>query len=91
MRFDWDEGKAAANLAKHRVSFDEAVEVFSDPNAVGGPDTGHSAEEARFFLIGYTSSRLLFVVFAERYGDVVRLISARKPTPAERRLYEEAG
>jgi uncharacterized DUF497 family protein len=53
-----------------------------------GDDAEHSSDEARFFIIGYSSSRLLFVVFAERHGDVIRIISARPPTPAERKLYE---
>jgi len=89
MRFEWDDQKAIENLAKHGVSFGEATEVFYDPNALEGEDTHHSFDEARFVIIGYSSSRILFVVFAERRGDVIRIISARPPTPAERKLYEE--
>jgi uncharacterized protein len=87
--FEWDDEKAAANLRKHGVSFGEAAEVFYDPNVVSGEDAGHSHDEARFFAIGYSSSRLLFVIFAESAGDLIRLISARPPTRAERKLYEE--
>lgn len=89
MRFEWDDAKAAANLRKHWVSFDEAAEVFYDQNSVSGEDVGHSHDEARFFIVGYSSRRLLFVTFTERQGDLTRLISARVPTPAERKLYEE--
>ena len=74
---------------KHGVSFGEATEVFYDPNALEGKDAAHSIDEARFFIIGYSTSRLLFVVFAERRGDMIRIISARPPTPEERKLYEE--
>ncbi len=89
MRFEWDDEKAIANLDKHGVSFGEATEVFYDPNAVEGEDTEHSFDEARFFIIGYATRRILFIVFAERRDNVIRLISARPPTPTERKLYEE--
>ena len=89
MRFEWDDQKALENVEKHGVTFGEATEVFYDPNAVEGEDIGHSQHESRFFIIGYSSSRILFVVFAERVGNVIRIISARPPTPSERKLYEE--
>jgi uncharacterized DUF497 family protein len=89
VRFEWDDQKALENVEKHGVSFGEATEVFYDPNAVEGEDVEHSHNEARFVIIGYSSSRILFVVFAERLGNVIRIISARPPTPSERKLYEE--
>jgi uncharacterized DUF497 family protein len=89
VRFEWDDQKAVANLKKHGVSFGEATEVFYDPNVLEGDDDEHSYDEARFFIIGYSTSQLLFVVFAERRGDIIRIVSARPPTPAERKLYEE--
>jgi uncharacterized DUF497 family protein len=89
VKFEWDDEKAQANVERHGVTFGEATEVFYDPNALGGEDDAHSGEEYRFFIIGYSSRRLLFVVFAERHEDVVRIISARKPTPEERKSYEE--
>ena len=88
MRFEWDDAKAAANLRKHGVGFEEAAEVFDDPNLVENEDASHSYDEARFVIIGYSASRLLLVVFTERRGDVIRIISARLPTPSERKLYE---
>ena len=89
MRFEWDDQKAIGNLEKHGVSFGEATEVFYDPNALEATDTEHSGDENRFVIIGYSVNRLLFVIFALRIGDVIRIISARKPTPAERDLYEK--
>ena len=88
MRFEWDEGKAAANLAKHGVTFEEAAEVFFDPHAVEGYDPAHSDGEARFFIIGLSSRRVLYVIYAERAGDTVRIISARRAARSEREDYE---
>jgi hypothetical protein len=89
VKFEWDDQKAISNLKKHGISFGEATEVFYDPNALEGQDAEHSADENRFFIIGYSVNRLLFVIFAQRLGDVIRIISARKPTPTERDLYEK--
>jgi len=89
VRFEWDDEKAIENLSKHGVSFGEATEVFYDPNALEVEDVEHSSGEARFVIVGYSTSRMLYVVFAERHRDVIRIISARPPTPAERKLYEE--
>lgn len=89
MRFEWDDRKALENVGKHGVTFGEATEVFYDPNAVEGDDIEHSYAESRFFIIGYSSNRILFVVFAERLGNIIRIISARPPTPSERKAYEE--
>jgi uncharacterized DUF497 family protein len=87
VRFEWDDKKAAANLRKHWVSFEEAAEVFNDPNLVTDEDMGHSHDEARYFAAGYSSRRMLFVIFTEGQGDLIRIISARLPT--ERKQYEE--
>ncbi|MCA1816823.1 MAG: BrnT family toxin [Acidobacteria bacterium] len=89
MRFEWNDNKAIANLKKHGVTFGEATEVFYDPNAVEGNDPKHSEDEDRFVIIGYSTRRLLFVVFAQRVADVIRIVSARPPTPKERKAYEE--
>jgi hypothetical protein len=90
LKFEWAGRKAAANLKKHGVTFDEAAEVFYDPDVVEDYDPAHSGAEDRFFVLGFSSHRLLYVVYAQRSGDVIRIISARPPTPAERRAYEEA-
>jgi len=90
MRFEWDEAKAASNLKIHGVSFNEAVEVFFDPNAVEGFDTEHSNAEDRFYIIGFSSRRLLYVVCAERFkGNIIRIISARKAEGKKQKEYEE--
>ena len=90
MRFEWDEAKAAVNLKNHGVSFDEAVEAFFDPNAIEGFDAEHSTDEDRFYIIGFSSRRLLYVVYAERFqNDVIRVISARKVEAKKQKEYEE--
>ena len=89
MTFDWDEAKAAANLARHGVSFDEAKTVFDDPLYVDFYDSDHSAEEHRYIIVGESNQgRLLILSYAERRA-AIRLISARELTPAEREAYEE--
>ena len=88
MRFDWDANKALINVVKHKVSFREATEVFKDPDAIEVYDTFHSTNETRFSLIGFSTRRLLFVVYTVRSTNTVRLISARKAGQAERKIYE---
>lgn len=88
MKFEWDENKAAANLAKHSVSFPEAAGVFDDPFFVDFHDPDHSAVEQRYITVGISErGRLLVVSYTER-DDVIRLISAREATSTERRTYE---
>ncbi len=89
MRFDWDPSKAAANLKKHQVSFDEAKTVFFDDFAVQFFDEEHSETEERFIMLGMSSNaRLLVVCHCERAeGEVIRLISARKATRGESAFY----
>lgn len=89
LRFEWDPAKAAANLRKHGVSFDEAQTVFEDDEALLIPDPDHSKGEERFILLGLSSAlRVLVVVHCEyERGDVVRIISARKADRFERGEY----
>ena len=89
MNFDWDLKKAAGNLRKHGVSFDEAASMFLDPMAVSGPDPEHSMAEDRYITFGFSSlGRLLAVSHTHRPG-AIRIISARRVTRGERKLYEE--
>ncbi|MFO1163553.1 MAG: BrnT family toxin [Reyranellaceae bacterium] len=89
MKFDWDARKADANLRKHGVSFDEAASMFLDPMAVSGPDPDHSMDEHRYISFGFSSlGRLLAVAHTHRPG-AIRIISARRVTRGERKLYEE--
>ncbi len=88
MEFEWDAGKAVSNLAKHGVSFAEAMSLFGDPLEVTIGDPVHSREEARFVSVGLSGAgRLLVVVYTEREGRI-RIISAREAGPKERRHYE---
>ena len=89
MEFDWDPQKAATNLAKHEVSFEEAATVFGDPLGRIVADPRHSSEEERFVLLGLSrGQRLLAVMYVERAGTI-RIISARRATRSERRNNEE--
>ncbi|MCX6596349.1 MAG: BrnT family toxin [Acidobacteria bacterium] len=89
MTFEWDASKAATNLVKHRVSFEDAAAVFLDPLAITFPDPDHSATERREITIGCTlKGQLLFVSHCERRTHI-RIISARLATRAEREFYEE--
>jgi uncharacterized DUF497 family protein len=89
MRFEWDAAKARTNLRKHGVSFEEASTVFYDELAATGADPDHSSGEARFVTFGMSSeNRLLVVSHADR-NETIRIISARRATPPERRIYEE--
>ena len=88
MTFEWDAEKAESNRRKHGVAFEQAVRVFADPAvALELFDEAHSDFEDRFITIGPIQRGLALVVWTERDGDVVRIISARWATPAERRLY----
>ena len=88
MQFEWDAQKAAENLAKHGVSFDEASTVFGDPLAGTILDPRHSTDELRFVTIGLSTSQRLIVVAHADSDDRVRIISARRATRRERRRYE---
>jgi uncharacterized protein len=88
-RFTWDPTKAASNLRKHGVSFEEALTVFGDLARIHD-DPYHSEREGREIIVGHsTRSRLLLVSFTERPG-VIRRISARRATRHERKGYEKA-
>jgi len=81
--------QAAQNLRKHRVSFREAVSVFYDPLATTGADPDHSEDEQRFVTFGMSSTSGLLAVSHTGRGEAIRIISARRATQSERRIYEE--
>jgi hypothetical protein len=88
VEFEWDAKKAAKNLRKHKVSFNEAATVFGDFLGTTAADPAHSVGEQRYITVGLSSSgRLLMVAHAER-GDRTRIISARTLTAREKRAYE---
>lgn len=90
MQVEWDPEKAAANLRKHGVSFEEAATVLGDPLSVTLPDPDHSVAEHRFLLLGRSASERPLIVSHSEEGQRVRIISARVMTPKERRSYERS-
>jgi uncharacterized DUF497 family protein len=87
--FEWDARKATISLRKHRVSFDEASTVFSDPLARIFDDPDHSLKERRELIIGHSiTDRLLLVCFIET-SEMIRIFSARTLSRRERKDYEE--
>lgn len=89
MNIAWDPRKAAANLKKHQVSFEEASTVFGDSLALTGADPDHSHGERRWITFGSSARGRVLTVAHTDEGDIIRIISARKATPHERRFYEE--
>ena len=86
--FEWDDAKAAQNLASHGVSFDAARLAFDDVFAIAREDRRHDYGEDRYILLGMVQDRLLAVAYAQR-GARVRIISARLAEPRERQRYHE--
>jgi len=91
MDFEWDGNKAAANLRKHRVSFEDAARVFLDPDRIESFDGRNTYGEDRWKTVGLVEPALLAVVYTVRSkeGDIIRLISARKADAHERTQYRE--
>jgi uncharacterized DUF497 family protein len=87
--FDWNPDKNIANINKHGISFKEAASIFFDENAVYFDDEKHSQDEDRFIVIGKSKvERLLYTCYCYRENDtVIRIISARKATATESKLY----
>ena len=88
MRFEWDSDKAASNLAKRGMSFEEASTVFGDPLATTIVDPDHSVGEQRFLTTGLSAQQRVVIVWHTDREDVTRIIGAREATPRERRIYE---
>jgi uncharacterized protein len=87
--FSWHDRKAAANLRKHRVSFEEAATIFEDPLLLTVPDARNSNGEERFFSVGRSRRNRLIAAAHTETGNQIRIISARKATRKEKRAYEE--
>ena len=87
--FEWDEAQANANKRKHKISFEEAKTVFGDPLAKTIYDPDHSLEEHRFLDLGESTIGKLLVVSYTQRKNLIRIISCRKATATERKLYEE--
>lgn len=91
MEFEWDASKAAVNLRKHGVAFEDAARVFLDPYRIEAYDGRDAYGEDRWKTVGMVEPALLAVVYTVRgkEGDVIRLISARKADAHERTQYRE--
>lgn len=91
MDFEWDDAKAATNLRKHRVSFEDAALVFLDPNRIETLDGREAYGEDRWKTVGLAEPALLAVVYTVRgsSGEIIRIISARKADNHERKSYSE--
>ena len=92
IRFEWDENKNVSNQKKHDVAFEDAKTVFYDDYAILFDDPEHSAEEERFLIIGLAESNGICIVsHCYRESDnIIRLISARRATKAEKATYQES-
>ncbi len=90
MEFEWDDQKAELNFRKHKIRFEEAQTVFLDKKAIEYFDDSHSVTEERFIRIGLSLRlNVLVVVYCERSTEKIRIISSRKATLNERRIYEK--
>lgn len=88
--FEWGESKAATNLKKHGISFDEAASVFADPMAYSVSDPDHSEDESRYLTFGKSQTGRVLVVIHTHRAHAIRIISARKATRHERGIYEQS-
>ena len=84
--FEWDETKSNANLVKHGITFDDASEIFYGPVVVKGSSRNN---EERWIAIGKAHDQIVTVIFTRR-NDLIRIISARRPRPDEKRTYHNA-
>ena len=89
MEFEWDPKKAAKNLRKHGVSFNEAATVFGDSLGTTVPDPDHSVAEDRYITVGMSNRRRLVMVAHTEREERSRIISVRELTRAEKEAYEE--
>ena len=89
MEFEWDPNKARTNIRNHKISFDEAATVFNDTLSFTYYDELHSHTERRYATLGVSDKRHVLVVAHTMRGERVRIISARKATPREKRWYEK--
>ena len=93
MNFDWDNNKNQSNIAKHGISFEEAIAIFDDPNILNYEDTRLNYGETRFVSIGQIilvtqEKTVIIVVIHTQRNQTIRLISAGKANERERKRYE---
>jgi uncharacterized DUF497 family protein len=90
LTFIWDKKKAATNLRKHGVAFEEASTAFGDTTSLTTFDPDHSIDEDRFILLGASNRGRLLVVAHTEQSDTIRIVSARLATRGEKKIYEES-
>ena len=90
LTFTWDKKKAASNLRKHDVAFEEAATAFGDTLSLTIFDPDHSIDEDRFILLGASNRGRLLVVAHTEQSDTIRIISARLATRGERKIHEKS-
>lgn len=88
MEFEWDENKNLENIRKHRIDFNDVVEIFSGPMIVNIDDRFDYGED-RLIGVGFMKSMIAIVIFIEKKADVIRIISARKANRYETRQFKE--
>jgi uncharacterized protein len=86
MEFEWDDAKSAANLAKHGMSFEKAIAIFSDEDALSAEDGRYQYDEPRYSVTGFIQGRLHVVISTIR-NECIRIISARKANEREQRKH----
>ena len=89
MKFEWDNKKAETNLKKHQIAFEEAASVFGDPLAITFRDPDYSVGEKRYITFGVSQGGILLVLSHTYRNETARIISARRATRTERKIYEE--
>ncbi|NWA68860.1 BrnT family toxin [Pseudomonas reactans] len=87
MVFEWDESKNNANIVKHGIDFNDVPDIFRHPMLALRDDRADYGEE-RWISIGWIKLLVGVVVYTERRGDVIRIISARKATKKEAKYYD---
>ena len=87
MEFEWDEDKNQSNWVKHRIDFADAILIFLDTDRIEREGTRQNYGESRFQTIGTTEQGIMFVIYTERAGNTIRIISARKANSRERKHY----
>jgi uncharacterized DUF497 family protein len=88
MQFEWDENKNRLNIQKHGIDFNDAIEMFKHP-LLSLEDNREDYGEERWLGIGWIKNMMGVVIYTERTGDVIRIISARKATKKEVHYYEQ--
>lgn len=89
VQFEWDERKNQINVLKHGIDFADALDVFNHP-VLTSADRREDYGEERWLALGWMKATMAVVVYVERYGSIIRIVSARKATKREAKRYEQS-